>query len=82
MLQGMVRPIIQKSGEAIVARAAGMASSMSDKASPNFSAQTTVGTIKRGRRVITTISADYSNSREEYIARQALAKARDAGRLN
>lgn len=82
ILQDMVKPIISKSGDAIKARAQSMAQSLSSNPNIDFKSRTTVGTIRKGTRVFTTISADYSDKRSEYIARQALAKAKDAGRLN
>lgn len=80
ILQSMVEPVIRRSGNAIANRAQSMASSIS-RNPPGIKATTNVGTIRRGRRVITTVSATYNNPRQEYIARQALAKAKDAGRV-
>ena len=82
ILQDMVRGTIERSGNAIASRAISMASSISRDNVPNIKTTTKVGTIKRGKRSITTISADYNNKREEYVARTALAKAKDAGRIN
>lgn len=81
ILRGMVQPIIRQSGEAIRARAESMAHALSQNPDVEFTTQTNIGTIRQGRRVITTVSASYGSAHDEYIARQALAKARDAGRL-
>lgn len=79
ILQRMVAPTIRQRGNAIAARARSMASSISSNP-PAISASTTVGTIKRGSRVITTIKAEGRNPHENYIGHIALAKAKDAGR--
>lgn len=82
ILQSMVKPAIERSGNAIATRARSISSSISRDAAPNIRVSTRVGTIKRGKRAITTVSADYDNKREQYVARTALAKAKDAGRVN
>ena len=47
-----------------------------------MNAKTAVGTIRRGKRAVGTISIDYTNKREKYIAITALKKAKDAGRVS
>lgn len=81
ILQRMAKPVIKKAGMAILARAASMASSISTDP-PTFTIEDEVGVIKRGTRAITTVSAPFTNTREEYVANQALAKSKDAGRIN
>ncbi len=81
ILQRMAAPIIQQSGEAVAARARSMASSQSNKP-PTISLAMSVGTIKRGIRAIATISAEGDDAHSKYIGHHALAKARDAGRVN
>jgi hypothetical protein len=81
ILQQMAQPTIKKSGQAILFRAASMASSMTSNP-PTFSIEDKIGIIKKGTRAITTVSAPFEDNREEYIAHVALAKAKDAGRIN
>lgn len=80
ILTEMVAPLIKQSGEAIAARAQSMASSMSSDP-PNITVSTNVGTIKRGRRAIATITATGKDAHQNYIGHMALLKARDAGRV-
>jgi len=82
ILQNMVASVTARSGNAIASRAASIAGSISTSSEVEFKVNTKVGTIKRGKRAITKVSADFSNKRESYIAHTALAKAKDAGRLN
>lgn len=79
ILQRMVMPTIRQRGNAVAARARSMANSISSNP-PTISASTSVGTIKRGSRVISTIKAEGTNPHENYIGHIALAKAKDAGR--
>jgi hypothetical protein len=81
ILQIMSLPIIKQAGEAIAARARSMASSQSNNP-PTITLTTSVGTIKRGLRAIATISAEGDDPHSKFIGHQALAKARDAGRVN
>lgn len=81
LIQDMIMPTIQTSTNAVQARAQAMANSISTNA-PTVNAKTAVGTIRRGKRAIGTISVDYTNAREKYIAITALKKAKDAGRVN
>lgn len=80
VLTNIAAPTIRRSGEAIKARAAAMASSLS-KRPPAFSLGTQVGTIRRGRRAIATISVSGGDAHANYIGAMALAKAKDAGRV-
>lgn len=80
VLTDMAQPLVQKSAQAISHRADGIAAATSSKA-PAFSVTTEVGTIKRGRRAIATVKADFNNPRESYIVHNALVKAKDAGRV-
>lgn len=80
ILTEMVAPLIKQSGQAIAARAQSMASSMSSDP-PIITVTTSVGTVKRGRRAIATITATGKNAHQNYIGHLALVKARDAGRV-
>lgn len=80
ILTDMVAPLIKQSGEAIAARAQSMANSMS-KDPPIITVTTSVGTVKRGRRAIATITATGKDAHQNYIGHMALIKARDAGRV-
>lgn len=79
ILTDMVAPVIEQKGKAIAARAASMASSMTSRP-PDISVSTSVGTIKRGRRAIATITASGRDAHSNYIGHQVLAKAKDAAR--
>lgn len=81
VLQRMAMPAVQQAGRNILSRANSMASSQSTNA-PVFELSSQVGVIKRGQRAIARVSASTNNARQAYLARTALAKARDAGRLN
>lgn len=81
ILQRMVKPTIKRSGQAILVRASSVASSMTSEP-PTFTIEEQVGVIKQGTRAFTTITAPYEDRRQEYVAHVALAKARDAGRIN
>lgn len=80
ILTDMVAPLIQQSGEAIAARAQSMANSMSSDP-PVITVTSSVGTVKRGRRAISTITATGKDAHQNYIGHMALLKARDAGRV-
>ncbi len=80
ILTSMVAPLIKQSGEAIAARARSMAGSMSSNP-PDITVTTSVGTIKRGTRAIATVRASGDDAHANYIGYQALAKAKDAGRV-
>lgn len=81
ILQDMAADIVEQSGNAIMQRANNMANSLSTNA-PGFTSSNRVGTIKRGTRAITTITAnDTGDPHQAYIARMALVKAIDAGRV-
>ncbi len=81
ILQRMAQPTIKQSGLAILVRAGSIALSMTSDP-PTFTIKDEVGIIKKGTRAFTTISAPFVDNREEYIAHVALAKAKDAGRIN
>lgn len=80
ILTQMVAPLIKQSGEAIAARAQGMAASMSSDP-PTITVRTTVGTVKRGRRAIATITSTGKDAHQNYIGVMALKKSMDAGRV-
>lgn len=80
ILTEMAMPLVKQSGEAIAARAQSMAASMSSDP-PQISVSTTVGTVKRGRRAIATVTATGRDAHQNYIGYMALTKARDAGRV-
>lgn len=79
ILQNMAAKAIKPRAEAIAARARSMASSISSEP-PTISVSTKVGTIKRGKRAISTISAEGQDQHANYVGHIALAKAKDAGR--
>lgn len=81
ILQAMAAAPAKQAAEAIAARASGMAAGL-DENPPSFNVFSSVGTIKRGQRAIATIRANANNPRQRYVARQALLKSKDAGRLN
>lgn len=80
ILQKMAANIVKQSAEAIAARAKSMASSMTSDP-PEISVTSTVGTIKRGVRAISTIKSIGNDSHANYIGHQVLVKAKDAGRV-
>jgi len=80
ILTDMVAPTIEKSGEAIASRAQSMAGSMSSDP-PNISVSTSVGTVKRGKRAIATITSTGNSAHQNYVGYMALQKAKDAGRV-
>jgi hypothetical protein len=79
ILQSMMMPTVKAKADAIAARAASMAGSMS-KEPPTISVTTKIGTIKRGVRAIATISAEGRNAHQNYVGHYVLARAKDAGR--
>lgn len=80
ILTDMVAPLIKQSGEAIAQRARSIASASSSHP-PEITVTSSVGTIRRGRRAIATITAQGNDAHENYIGHVALAKAKDAGRV-
>lgn len=80
ILTDMVAPLIQQSGNAMAARANSIAGSMSSDP-PTISVAHSVGTVKRGRRAIATLTVQGKDAHQNYIGRTALIKARDAGRV-
>lgn len=81
ILQRMIAPTIEKSAAAIQARAQSMASSMSSHP-PEITMTTSVGVIRRGVRAIATVRAVGRDAHQAYIGHQAIAKSKDAGRVN
>ncbi len=79
ILTKMAMPVVKQKADAIAARAASMAGSMS-KQPPNISVSTRIGTVKRGVRAIAEIKADGRNAHQNYIGHYVLARAKDAGR--
>lgn len=80
ILTDMAAPIIKQAGEQIAARARSMASSISSDP-PEITVTTTVGTVKKGRRAIATVTAIGKDAHQNYIGAVALSKAKDAGRI-
>lgn len=81
ILQGLAGSIVAQAAHAIQDRAGRMASSLSSDA-PSFEVYTSIGTIKNGRRAIATVKANQvKNAHQAFVAHQALAKAKDAGRV-
>lgn len=80
VLTEIAMPTIQKSAEAIAGRAGAMAGSLSSKPI-SINVSTAVGTIRRGRRAIATVRAEGVDAHSNYVGGQALAKAKDAGRI-
>lgn len=80
ILTDMVAPLIKQSGEAIAARARSMASSVSSDP-PEITVTHTVTTVKRGARAVAIVRATGKDAHQNYIGSQALAKAKDAGRV-
>lgn len=80
ILTDMVAPLIQQSGNAMAARANSIAGSMSSDP-PQITVTHSVGTVKRGRRAIATLTVQGKDAHQNYIGRIALIKARDAGRV-
>lgn len=81
ILQSMAAVPAKQAASAISARATSMAASI-DKDPPSFTVFSSVGTIRRGKRAIATIVANTNDARQRFVAREALLKAKDAGRLN
>lgn len=81
ILQKMVEPTIRKAANAIADRATSMVQSMSSNP-PEISTSNAIGIIRRGMRAISTIKATGNNKHALYIARVALKKAKDAGRVD
>lgn len=79
ILTKMAMPVVKQKADAIAARAASMAGSMSSNP-PSITVSTRVGTVKRGVRAIATITADGRNAHQNYIGHYVLARAKDAGR--
>lgn len=77
----MSMPLIRQSGNAIAGRAQSMAGSIS-RNPPQVKVSTAIGTIKRGKRAIATVSVDSEDAHQQYIGAMALRKAKDAGRIN
>lgn len=81
MLTDVAMKTIKTSAEAIKARALAMAGSMSTNP-PGIILSTSVGTIRRGRRAIATLTVDpHGDAHANYVGHMALAKSKDAGRV-
>lgn len=82
ILQRMVSGVVTQSAAAVLARANRIGAAISSE-QPGFELSTRVGTIKRGTRIIATITANETHDpHQAYVAHQALLKAKDAGRVN
>lgn len=80
ILTDMVAPVIKQSGEAIAARARSIAGSLSSDP-PEITVTTSVTTVKRGARAVSTIRAAGKDAHQNYIGAIALSKSKDAGRV-
>lgn len=81
ILTNLAMPVIQKSADAIVARANQLAGSMSTDP-PEITVSSAFGTIKKGTRAIATIKVVPSGDpHKNYIGLMALSKSKDAGRV-
>ena len=81
ILTGLAMATVSRSTNAIAQRAQSMAGSISSTP-PEFTVTTQVGTIRKGKRAIGRVAAHYKDARQRYVASTALAKAKDAGRVN
>lgn len=80
ILTEMVAPVIKTSAAAIANRARSMASSMTSEP-PEITVTESVAVSKRGARAQAIIRATGNDAHANYIGHQALAKAKDAGRV-
>lgn len=80
ILESMAAPVVKRSAEAIAARARGVAGSISSDP-PIIEVSSSVGTIRRGTRAISKVSAVGKNARQNYVGHMALVKSKDAGRV-
>jgi hypothetical protein len=80
IITDMASSIVQTSADAIAERAKAMVSSITSQP-VSIETSTSVGTIRRGKRFIAKISAQGLNAHGTYAGHQALAKAKDAGRI-
>lgn len=81
ILTNMVAPLIKSSGEAIAGRARSMAASLSSDP-PEITVTTTIQpSAKGGARTVALVRARGNDAHQSYIGHQALAKAKDAGRV-
>lgn len=81
ILTKMVAPVIKQSGEAIAARARSMAGSMSSDPPEISVTITTQPSARGGARTVALVRASGDDAHANYIGHQALAKAKDAGRV-
>lgn len=81
ILQSMAMATVQTSTNAMAARAQSIANSTSSDP-PDITSSTGVGTIKRGRRAIGTVTIKGNDAHQMYIGRMALIKAKDAAKIN
>lgn len=80
ILQNLAAPLVKIAADAIAARAASMASSMSSDP-PQISVTNEVGIIRRGTRAIATVTATGPDKHSAYIGAMAIRKSKDAGRV-
>ena len=81
ILTQLAMPVIKSSAQAMLARAQGMAASMSSDP-PEITMDTSFGTIRRGTRAIATIKVNGGgDAHKNYIGVMAVMKSRDAGRV-
>lgn len=81
ILEKMAAGVVKQSATAIAGRARSMAASISSKP-PSITVESTVGTIRRGTRAISTVRSTGPNARANYVGYTALTKAKDAGRVS
>lgn len=81
ILTDMAMPLVKQAADAIGARAQSIASSISSDP-PEITVTTAKGTIRRGVRAIGTVRANGRDAHQNYIGAVALAKSKDAGKIN
>lgn len=81
ILTDMAMPLVKQAADAIGGRAQSIAASISSDP-PEITVTTTKGTIRRGVRAIGTVRANGRDAHQNYIGAVALAKSKDAGKIN
>lgn len=80
ILTDMVASLVDASALAIQERAQSMVDGRSSNP-PTIKVSSAVGTIRKGKRYIATVSAEGSNAHELYVGHEVLVKSIDAGRV-
>lgn len=81
VLQTMAKSAVQAAGERIAGRATAMAASISSEP-PTITCKTSVRRIKKGERAVAIVGTDTNDEHERYIARTAISKSIDAGKVS